>query len=165
MGIILFIVSVLLNILLSIPALIHTIAGSIRYKSKFAYIDSAFMRGAKALDIFGNVAYGTLLNDLFIKKGGYHFGQGTEKISSAAGKNWILGKLTPLGLGLTGTLNLIDFKNWKNGGHCWTAIEGGREHYHSLRWPGTIKWYYTFSFLIISTTLLYLLFRLLIWIF
>lgn len=165
MGIIEFITALILNIYLAIPGLTHTIVGAFRYKGRYKYVDDAFGKGARALDIFGNVAYGTMLNDLFMKKGGYHFGQGTEMVSSAAGKNWAIGKLTPLGLGMVGTLNLIDFKNWKNGGHCWTAIAGDREHYHSLRWPGTVKWYYTASFIVIASTLLYLLYKLVKWIY
>ncbi|MCF2443661.1 hypothetical protein L0657_06810 [Dyadobacter sp. CY345] len=105
-----FIAKVLLSKALSIPGITHSVVGAFRYKSGFKYVDNAFGKGARALDIFGSVAYGTMLNDWFIKKGGYHYGQGSEKVSSAAGKNWIIGKATPLGLGLAGTLNLIDFK-------------------------------------------------------
>ena len=165
MGIILFVVSLLLNIVLAIPGLIHTIAGAFRYRGKFSYVDAAFLRGAKALDIFGNVAYGTLLNDLLIEKGGYHFGQGSEKVSSAAGKNWAIRKLTPLGMGLVGFLNLIDWKNWKSGGHCWNAIEGEKEYYQTRVYPGPVRWYYTTYFTIVTVLIVYPLIRLCYWLF
>ncbi|QRQ99732.1 hypothetical protein [Dyadobacter sandarakinus] len=158
MGIILFIVALPLVVVLSIPALLHTIAGAIRWKGEFRYVDRAFFNGARAIDIFGNVAYGSMLNDLFIKRGGYHYGQGSETISSATGKNWVLGKLTFLGMGLAGTLNLIDKD------HCWKYIEGDRAQYDLLGKPKRVPIVYTLAFIITSIYLLYMLVRLFWWI-
>ncbi|MGA9651951.1 hypothetical protein, partial [Pedobacter sp.] len=158
MGIILFITAVFLSSVLAPVALLHTVVGAIRYGGKYRYVDSAFLRGAKALDVFGNVAYATFLNDLFIQKGGYHYGNECETISSATGKNWVTGKLTWLGLGLAGTLNLIDKD------HCWKYIDGDKDLFHAIGYPGKVKWYYTFSFISISVILFGFLCRFYWWI-
>lgn len=164
MGLTLFIVGILLNMLLALPALLHTIVGAFRYRGKYAYVDDAFYRGAKALDIFGNVAYGTLLNDLLIKKGGYHYGQGSEKISSATGKNWVKGKLTFMGKCLASFLNMIDWKNWQSGGHCWTSIEGDRAEYDSMGLPDPLPKYYAVLFVLFLFIVFRLIIKLYIWI-
>lgn len=152
MGIPLFLLSVVLTLVLSLVGLVHTIVGAIRYKSGFRYVDTVFLRSARAVDVFGNVAFATFLNDLFIKKGGYHYGNEGETISSATGKNWILGELTFLGLGLAGTLNMLDKD------HCWKYIEGDdRQLFRKMGYPGKVKWYYTVSFCICALALLGLL--------
>jgi hypothetical protein len=158
MGIPLFLIALVLCSVLAVVALLHTIIGAIRYGGRFRYVDAAFMRGAKALDVFGNVAFATLLNDLFIKKGAYHYGYDGETISSATGKNWVLGKLSFLGKGLAGTLNMLD------NDHCWKYIEGDQDLYHQIGYPGKVKWFYTASFCIVALILLSLLIWLHIWI-
>jgi len=163
MGIFLWVVWKLLSTVLSIPALLHRIAGAFRYKGGWKYVDDTFLRSAYAGDIYSNIAYATMLNDLFIQHGGYHFGNRDETISSAAGKNWAMGKLAFLGKGLVGTLNLIDFKNWKNGGHCWVSIQGTRELYAKNGKPDPIVWYYTASFMVIAGVIIYSLVRFTIW--
>jgi len=163
MGLLLLIISKILSRTISIPANIHTIVGAFRRKGGWKYIDSSFYRAAIAEDVYANIAYATMLNDLFIKHGGWLYGYRDETISSVTGKNWTLNKLAFLGKGLAGTLNLIDFKNWKNGGHCWVSIQGDRLKYESIGMPKAIAWYYTLSFLVISTTIIYSLIKLSIW--
>ncbi len=158
MGVILFFVALVLCSVLSLVALLHTIAGAIRYGGKFCYINAAFLRGAKALDVFGNVAFATLLNDLFLSTGGHHYGYEGETISSATGKNWVTNKLNFLGKGLAGTLNLIDHD------HCWKYIEGDKDIFQLLGHPGKVKWYYTISFIAITVVLLVLLCKFYWWI-
>lgn len=158
MGIVLFLIAVFLSSVLAPVALLHTIVGAVRYGGKFRYVNAAFLRGAKAIDVFGNVAFATLLNDLFIKKGGYHYGYDGETISSATGKNWVLEKQSFLGKGLAGTLNMLDKD------HCWKYIEGDKDLYHQIGYPGKVKWFYTASFCIVSLILLGLLGWLHIWI-
>jgi hypothetical protein len=158
MGLILFIVAVALAILLSLPGLVHTIAGAIRWKGKYRYVDNAFSKGAEAIDVFGNMAFASFLNDWFLRKGGYHYGQGRETISSATGKNWVVGKLTFWGLGLAGFLNLVDKD------HCWKYIEGNRTGYDLIGKPDPVKWYCTASFMVVATVGLYGLGKLTFWI-
>lgn len=157
MGILLYFVAVFINVLLAIAGLFHTIFGAIRYGGKFRYINAVFMKGARALDIYGNVAYASMLNDLFLKRGGHHYGDENETVSSATGKNWVTGNLTFLGKGLAGTLNMID------NDHCWKYIEGDKDLYHLIGHPGKVPFYYTYSFIFIAGLGLYLLFRLNYW--
>jgi hypothetical protein len=164
MGIILWLLAKLLSNLLQVPALFHTIAGAFRFKGGWNYVNRAFLNAAYAEDVYGNIAYATMLNDLFIKKGGYHYGARNETISSATGKNWVNDKLAFLGKGLAGTLNLIDYPNWKNGGHCWVSIQGWTQYdFIGKRPPKRVPIYYTASFILIAFILLYALWKLAIW--
>lgn len=145
LGITLFFLALVLAVLMALPALVHTLVGSWRHRGGWTYINDAFMAGAHAIDVYGNVAYATILNDLFLKKGGYHYGKRGETISSATGRNWAIGKLNWLGLGLCGLLNWIDKD------HCWKSIEGGRE---GLKKPKPVPWYYTAAFTVLAAGLL-----------
>ena len=158
MGIILFCVALAMAILLSYPGLIHTIAGAFRWKGKYKYVDNAFLKGAEAIDVFGNMAFASFLNDWFILKKGYHYGQGRETISSATGKNWVIGKLSFWGLGLAGLLNAIDKD------HCWKYIEGDRRGYDMIGKPDPVPWYCTASFTVVAIVGLYGLTKLTLWI-
>jgi len=131
---------------MALPAFIHTVIGSFRWKGGWTYVKDAFMRGAHAIDVYGNVAYATLLNDYFIKKDGYHFGKRGETISSALGKNWVRGTLTWLGLGLCGLLNLLDKD------HCWKSIEGD---FFGIIKPKPVKLWISLSFIAIALVWLY----------
>jgi hypothetical protein len=150
MGIVLFIVAALLSFIFALPALLHTIAGAFRYHGKFKYVNGAFFNGAHALDVFANEAYGTFFNDWFILKGGYHFGRKGETLSSAIGKNWVLGKLTFLGTGMAGAINLIDRGTANKGGHCWVYIEGERSKYNLIGVPNPVSWFKTFVFIVFA---------------
>lgn len=141
----LFFIALLLTFLMAVPALLHTIVGAIRWKGKGEYVKAAFFRGAHAIDVFGNVAYATFLNDWFIRKGGYHYGAKGETISSATGKNWVNGRLTWLGLGLCGLLNWIDPD------HCWKYIEGRTV---GMQQPAPVKWPYIALFLLVAGVIL-----------
>ncbi len=63
---------------------------------------------AISIDQLGNVLMQHLLNVLWIKKGGYGFGNRDETISSALGRNRQLGTLTHFGLGIDAFLDIID---------------------------------------------------------
>ena len=158
MQVLLFVVALSLTILLSIPALIHTIFGAIRRKGKSEYVLQSFFAGAHALDVFGNVAYATFLNDWFIRKGGYHYGRRGETISSATGKNWVAGKLTWMGLGLCGLLNWIDTD------HCWKYIERDASWVGIIK-PPPVKWPYIVLFVLSSICVLVCLVMLWQWVF
>lgn len=153
LSIILYLTALVLAALMALPALIHTIIGSIRWKGGISYIKDAFMAGAHAIDVYGNVAYATLLNDYFIRKDGYHFGRTGETISSAVGKNWVGGTLTWLGLGLCGLLNLLDKD------HCWKYIEGRDSN---MVKPKAVKPTYTIAFVIVALLWLFTAVKLLL---
>lgn len=63
---------------------------------------------ALAIDHFGNTVCRDLFNSLFLKRGGYGFGNIRETISSALGKNHQRGTLTRAGQLLVWILDLID---------------------------------------------------------
>lgn len=63
---------------------------------------------AISIDQLGNVIMQHLLNLLWIKKGGYKFGNRDETISSALGRNRVLGTLTGFGRLIDKILDLID---------------------------------------------------------
>lgn len=63
---------------------------------------------AVSVDQLGNVIMQHLLNSLWIKKGGYKFGNRDETISSAIGRNKRLGTLTGFGKVIDTILDLID---------------------------------------------------------
>jgi len=159
MGFVLLLLSRILDLILMIVGLFHTIFAAYRYGGKIKYINKVFYDSAVAIDVYGNVAYGALFNDLFIKKGGYHYGQGRETVSSATGKNWAKNKLTFLGKGFAGMLNMLDED------HCWKAIEGYTLEYKNIIKPDKIHWIYTVSFIIFATVILSALIWLNYWIF
>jgi hypothetical protein len=118
MGIMLRIVANVLRIAFFLPAQVHEIIDGIRYKDFWKRVNRTSNAAAFAIDVYCNVAYSSLLNAFFIKKGGYHYGAQGETVTSATGKNWTKGSLTIIGEGLTGTLNLIDRD------HCYKYIMG-----------------------------------------
>jgi hypothetical protein len=73
-----------------------------------------FKRFAIAIDKFGNYTLNAMWDFLFIKKGGYQFGNENETISSVLGKNLVLKKLTIFGY-------IIVFILTKK--HCMNAID------------------------------------------
>jgi len=163
MGFFLWIVSKVVTHLLWYPHLMHLIIGAFRHKGGWKYVDNSFLNSAYAEDVYANISYSTMLNDLFIQHGGYHYGKRSETISSATGKNYVLDKLAFLGKCLAGGLNLIDFKNWKNGGHCWVSMQGDRTLFEQIGRPKPIPWYYTVCFFIITSAMLYSLWKLAFW--
>lgn len=159
MNILLYFVAVILDWLLAIPAFFHAVFGAFRFKTGWKHFSLACLNAALAKDIAANVAYSSLMNDLCIRKGGYHFGRYGETLSSAIGKNWSNGTLTWIGKSLCGFLNFIDFRNWKNGGHCWMAIENPSYYRKPLRIP----FYYTLLFPLLFTLIFSALIALYSW--
>lgn len=85
----------------------------------FAFFKLLFSKGFKgfgayalqlaiSIDQLGNVLMQHLFNSLWIKKGGYLFGNGDETISSALGKNKQLGTLSHFGKAIDAFLDFID---------------------------------------------------------
>lgn len=140
----LFAFAVLLCSGLAVAALVSTIVDTIRYKDRRGRLADSFFEGAYALDVYGNTAYPSLLNALFLKKGCYHFGQREETCSSVLGKNWTQQTLTWLGLGCVGFLNLVDRD------HCYKYIKGKWD----LPKPGRIPWHLTAIFTLILLAVL-----------
>lgn len=156
-NIILFIVSILLGVLLYIPSLIHVVIDIIRYRSVNRRINYYFLNTAVSIDILCNAAFSNMLNAWFIKKGGYHFGRKGETVSSALGKNLYDDKLTWIGIGLAGILDMIDSH------HCYKSIED-KEYF--IKYSPSIKTkkiYSLVTFLIIFT-ILYFCLKLIIYI-
>lgn len=116
--ILLFITAIVLFIAFIPFALIHTIVDLIRFRGFWSNILDRMLSAAHTIDILANVIFAPFLNAYFLKRGGYPFGQPAETISSALGKNWCMGTLTHVGLGLVGLLNWIDAE------HCWKYIQG-----------------------------------------
>lgn len=125
----------------------------IRWKGFWRQISYQLYHGAGANDIYGNVAYPELLSLLFSRGDAYPFGLPYEKITSAIGKIWILGRATKLGLGLVGFLNLVDKD------HCWKYLEGSEEEiagYRALGRPEDVKTKYIVLFVSFSIAFLLL---------
>jgi len=151
-NIILFIVSIILGILLFIPSVFHLILSFFKYKDVSRRINYYFLNSAVSIDIMLNSLFSNMLNDYFIKRGGYYFGMQGETVSSALGKNYLLGKLTTLGKGLVGVLNLIQKD------HCILAVKDNE--YKVLSSPNKIKISYTIIGIITFLFILFLSFKL-----
>lgn len=106
-GILLFLISIVLFI----------ITGPIGFL--FAFFKLLFSKGlnglgayslqlAVSIDQLGNVLMQHLFNSLWIKEGGYRFGNRDETISSALGKNKQLDTLTGFGRAIDNFLDIID---------------------------------------------------------
>ncbi len=95
------------------------------YKKEVGFwktVNGYFNSSAKELDIFANRYFRALWN-AFFSKGGYAFGKVGETLSSALGKKQKEKSLTIFGWIMVGILFIIDYKNWKNGGHCIASIK------------------------------------------
>ena len=106
-GALLFFISIVLMILTGPLGLIYGLFYSL-VKSGFSGIGEFLLKIAISVDQLGNVIMQYLLNTLWIKPGGYHFGNRDETISSALGKNKRLGTLTAFGRLVDGILDKID---------------------------------------------------------
>ncbi len=60
------------------------------------------------IDQAGNVIFGSLFNDIFIKKDGYKFGDRRETVSKVLGVNKRISRLSKAGKWLADVLNWID---------------------------------------------------------
>lgn len=105
----------LLLLLISIVLLLTTgVLGLV-----FGFLQQLFTKGLKgigeyslkiatSIDQLGNVIMQHVLNLIWIKKGGYKFGNRDETISSALGKNKQLDTLTGFGKWIDNLLDFID---------------------------------------------------------
>lgn len=93
MGLLLFLISVILLYLLSIPLMVYSLLRVSSFKEAGDY----FFELAKSIDQFGNALGKYIFNDLFVSKGGYRFGDIDETISSVTGRNYQANTLTPSG--------------------------------------------------------------------
>lgn len=148
MGLLLRLVANILQIAFFLPATAHEIVDGIRYKDFWKRINRTSKAAAFAIDVYCNVSYSSLLNAFFIRKGGYHYGEQGETVTSATGKNWTMGTLTLIGEGLAGALNWIDRD------HCWKYIMGDWTY---TKWPfskpNKVAWWKTVLFQILFAAL------------
>ena len=106
-GFLLFFISIILMILTGPLGFIYGLLYSL-FKRGFGGIGEYFLKIAVSIDQLGNVVMQHLLNILWVKKGGYYFGNRDETISSALGKNKRLGTLTAFGRLIDALLDKID---------------------------------------------------------
>ena len=106
-GVLLFIISIILMILTGPLGLVYGFFYSL-IKGGFSGIGEFFLKIAVSIDQLGNVLMQHLLNTLWIKRGGYKFGNRDETISSVLGKNKQLGTLSAFGKLIDGFLDNID---------------------------------------------------------
>lgn len=121
--------SVFLSILaLIIFVILHVIDSfvvlfkGIRKRKWYKLIKVRYYRKAYNIDVFGNYQFKDTWN-LLLSKNGYEFGKFGETISSVLGKKQIEKSLTKTGWALLFIINIIDFPNLKNGGHCKVSIQ------------------------------------------
>lgn len=144
MGSILLFTACTLAITFLLPAVMHLIVDGIRFRDLNERINQTCKGAAFAIDVLCNVAYASLLNGFFIKKGGYHYGEQGETVTSATGKNWTMGTLTLIGEGLAGALNWIDKD------HCFKYIMGPWIFKNK---PPKVVWWKTALFLLVFVVL------------
>jgi hypothetical protein len=114
MGILLYFISILLYIPLTIINLLFVLK---KYGFKFKTFDGYFFETAIDIDKFGNRNFRTLWNATLIQENGYKFGKVNETISSALGKNLRLGTLSTAGKILAAFLDKLDPN------HCIKSID------------------------------------------
>ncbi len=106
-GALLFLISLVLLVVTGPIGLIYGLFHNLFTKGVTG-IGEYLLKIAISVDQLGNVLMQHLLNDLWVKKGGYPFGNRDETISSALGRNKKLGMLTPFGRAIDRFLDLID---------------------------------------------------------
>lgn len=79
----------------------------VRYR-QWGLLPEQFLAAAYMVDLTENVSKAQLLNLLFVKRNGLHYGHKWETISSKTGKNWTLKRATLMGEGLVWTLDKLD---------------------------------------------------------
>lgn len=117
MGFILFLVATIFSIVLAPVAIVYALIESFYNRGvafSFKKIDQFFQAIALSIDMSGNVFARELFDDILIYPSDNKFGNPRETISSVLGKNERDGKLTFLGKGLAGLLNVIDTDHCKN---------------------------------------------------
>lgn len=107
MGFVLLLISVLLLLITGPLGLIYGSLHSL-FTRGIKGMGEYFLQIAVSIDQLGNVLMQHLLNLLWIRPGGYPFGNRDETISSALGRNKRDGTLTPFGKWIDGVLDRID---------------------------------------------------------
>ncbi len=106
-GLLLFLVSVVLLAITGPIGFVYGIFHSLFTKG-FKGIGEYLLKIAISVDQLGNVLMQHLLNILWVKKGGYKFGNRDETVSSAIGRNKKLDTLTGFGKTIDKILDAID---------------------------------------------------------
>lgn len=106
-GILLFFISIFLFIFTIPLGFIYGIFHGLFTKG-IVGLGEYLLKIAISIDQLGNVGMQHLLNLLWIKKGGYKFGNRDETISSALGRNNKLGTLTKFGAAIDKLLDFLD---------------------------------------------------------
>lgn len=106
-GLLLFLISVLLFVFTAPLGFIYGFFHALFTKG-FRGIGEYLLKIAISIDQLGNVLMQHLLNALWVKKGGYKFGNRDETISSALGRNRKMATLTGFGMVIDKFLDLID---------------------------------------------------------
>ena len=106
-GLLLFCISIVLIIFTGPLGLLYGFFHTL-FTRGFTGIGEFLLKIAISIDQLGNVIMQHLLNLLWIKKGGYKFGNRDETISSALGKNKQNNTLTGFGKSIDKILDIID---------------------------------------------------------
>ncbi|MEW7289414.1 hypothetical protein [Aquimarina sp. 2304DJ70-9] len=106
-GFLLFLVSIVLFITTTPFGFIYGLVHSL-FKHFFKGVGGFFLEIAVSIDQLGNVIMQHLLNMLWLKKGGYKFGNRDETISSVLGKNKVQNTLSGFGKFIVAILDIID---------------------------------------------------------
>ncbi len=106
-GLLLFVISLILFVLTVPLGFIYGVVYKTLSKG-LTGLGEYTLKIAVSIDQLGNVIMQHLLNLLWIRKGGYKFGNRDETISSALGRNKVLGTLTGFGKLIDKILDLID---------------------------------------------------------
>ncbi len=105
-GLLLFGISIILILTTGPLGLIYGFFHTL-FSRGFAGIGEFLLKIAISIDQLGNVIMQHLLNLLWVKKGGYKFGNRDETISSALGKNKQNNTLTGFGKSIDKILDII----------------------------------------------------------
>ncbi|MBC8767035.1 NUDIX domain-containing protein [Arenibacter sp. BSSL-BM3] len=106
-GILLFFISIILLIFTLPLGFVYGLFHGM-FKKGIVGLSEYLLKIAISIDQLGNVGMQHLLNLVWIKKGGYKFGNRDETISSALGRNHKLGTLTKFGTAIDQLLDFID---------------------------------------------------------
>lgn len=106
-GVLLFFISLFLLLLTGPIGFVYGLFHALLHRG-LKGLGEYLLKIAISIDQLGNVLMQYLLNVIWIKKGGYPFGNRDETISSALGRNKQLGMLTGFGQVIDAFLDLID---------------------------------------------------------
>jgi len=112
-GLLLFSLSIILILTTGPLGLIYGFFHTL-FSRGFTGIGEFLLKIAISVDQLGNVIMQHLLNLLWVKKGGYKFGNRDETISSALGKNKQNNTLTGFGKSIDKILDIIDANHSMN---------------------------------------------------